>query len=59
MYNLHQEPTKCTYIFLLHFHLQFSTGNPAVVRVTSLLQEHNVIKCVKLLHYIEFSMIIC
>jgi hypothetical protein len=35
-----------------------SAGNPAIFRVTFLLQKYGVIKCVKLLHSIEIHMIV-
>ena len=48
-----------TCVFLLrYFHLQVSAGNPAIFRVTSLLQKYSVIKCVKFFHNIGFTKII-
>jgi hypothetical protein len=41
-------------VFLLwYFHLHVSASNPAIFRVTFLLQEYGVTKCVKLFHIIE------
>ena len=43
-----------TGVFLLwYFDLQVSAGNPAVFRVTFLLQEYIVINSVRLLHSVE------
>jgi len=44
--------------FIGYFHVHASAGNPAIFRVTFLLQIHSVIKCVKLLHSIEILIII-
>jgi hypothetical protein len=54
-----QSAFNYTSLFLLwYFHLHVSAGNTANFRVTFLLQEYSVIKCVKLLHSIEILMII-
>jgi len=55
LYNVNQEPTKCTqnstYVFLMwYFHLHVSATNPAIFRLKFLLQEFNVIKNINLLH---------
>jgi len=44
--------------FLWYFHLHVSAGIPAIFRVTVLLQEYSVIKCVKLLHSVDIYVII-
>ena len=54
-----QNPLNSTEVFLLwYFHLLVSAGNPAIFRVTFLLQEYSVVNCVKFLHIIEIPMII-
>ena len=54
-----QNRLNSTVIFLLkYFHLRVSAGNPAIFRVTFLLQEYCVIKYAKLLHIVEIRMII-
>jgi uncharacterized membrane protein len=59
-YYVYQEPMHLmSYVFLLwYFDLHVSAGNPAIFRVTFLLQKYSLIKCVKLLHSIEIHMII-
>jgi hypothetical protein len=48
-----QNALNFTAVFLLlYFHPHVSAGNPAIFRVTFLLQEYSVTKCVKLLHNI-------
>jgi len=46
------------YIFIVIFHVHVSASNLAIFRVTFLLQEYIVIKCVKLIHSIETPVII-
>jgi len=54
-----QNPLNSTEVFLLrYFHLIVSAGNPAIFRVTFLLQEYSVINCIKFFHSIEIPMII-
>ena len=40
-------------LLLRYFHLHVSASNPAIFRVTLLLQEYSVSKCVKLFNVIE------
>jgi hypothetical protein len=47
------------YFYCDIFPLHVSAGNPAIFRVTFLIQEYSVIKCVKFLHNIEIPMIQC
>ena len=52
-----QNALNLTAVFsLLYFHPHVSAGNPAIFRVTFLLQEYSVTKCVILLHNIEILM---
>jgi hypothetical protein len=49
-----QNALNFIYVFLLwHFHVHVSVSNPAIFRVTFLLQEYSVIKCHKFLHNID------
>jgi len=53
-----QNSLNSTDVYLLrYFHLHILAGNPAIFRVTFLLQEYSVTKCVKLLRNIEIPVI--
>jgi hypothetical protein len=53
-----QNSLNSTDVYLLwYFHLHVLADNPAIFRVTFLLQEYSVTKCVKLQHNIEIPVI--
>jgi hypothetical protein len=55
-----QNSLNYTAVFLLwYFHLHVSAGNPAIIRVTFLLQEYSVSKYVELLHNVEIPVMQC
>lgn len=52
-----QNALNFTYVFLLlYFHVHVSAGNPAIFRVTFLLQEYSVMRCDKFLHSTDIRM---